>query len=346
MTLEIHPLCAALRGEDLGHDMDELSAIQASMAEHGPIKGRIIVDADTGQVLDGWTFKSAWEQVAKTVPGFAERYPLSGYVQVREFASEDEKVALVAGMQLGRRNLEPAKRLAAVQRLVQATASGNGTASLTHRLLGKYASVGGTLIREWKRVNRRGVPELKQAVEAGKVSTMDAYQIAELPASDQSNIVASGVYAIRKTAKRLREDKSRARKARALMAEGAVARVPKGPVNLPVDVLDALDTVARWWNATGRRNSERADAIRAAVLISFVEASWKAATFKARKEFVAAHWKELLGLHNSANGKGNGHEAFDKLAATAVLERMKRNQPQDADVAAVAQWFEMMMERL
>jgi hypothetical protein len=245
-----HPLCKIVRDEEWGPTMEETAALQASVAEHGPVDRPITIDADNPeQVLDGWSFKWAWEEAARHDDKFAKRYPLERYIQVREFANEAEKIRFVIGRQLGRRNLTPVQRLRLVRRLLSfggVDASVLSVKSLTNSEIACYLGISGTSVKLWKRVEREAVPEVQKAFDEGKITLKEAGAVAGLSDAEQREIAESGPEAL---------------KAKAAEVQGSKGRKAKAATNTQPTALlsDGKRTSGRFWPGSGQgaRNQGR-----------------------------------------------------------------------------------------
>src|SRR5215472_2049528 len=130
--LQQHPLCARMNEKyplkRVGKDAhtsgtDEWGALQSSVAQFGP-RRRVVIDADTGQVLDGWNFLQAYLQAQDVQKGALG--PIDQLVEVREFTSDHDKMRFVLAVQLGRRNLEVGQRALLATKLAQLEGGAHG----------------------------------------------------------------------------------------------------------------------------------------------------------------------------------------------------------------------------
>ena len=103
MTGERWQLLPALSG-------DEYEALKADIAAHG-LRVPVVVDADTGAIVDGHHRQRAVDELA----GVGVKVP--EYRDVRRFVDDDERVAFAVGANLFRRHLSRGQRSELVARL-------------------------------------------------------------------------------------------------------------------------------------------------------------------------------------------------------------------------------------
>jgi ParB-like chromosome segregation protein Spo0J len=103
MTGERWQLLPALSG-------DEYEALKADIAAHG-LRVPVVVDADTGAIVDGHHRQRAVEELA------GEGVKVPEYRDVRRFVDDDERLAFAVGANLFRRHLSRSQRSELVARL-------------------------------------------------------------------------------------------------------------------------------------------------------------------------------------------------------------------------------------
>ena len=116
----------------------------------------------------------------------------------REYeGDESELVAFVLSLNLKRRHLDTSQRAMVAASLARISHGGDRrsdqAANLpleTQAAAASKLNVGERSVRAAKKVIEEGVPELKEAVEQGKVSVSAAEKIAELPKREQKRVVA------------------------------------------------------------------------------------------------------------------------------------------------------------
>ncbi len=92
-------------------DDDEYATLKADIAEHGVLVP-VVIDAETGDVLDGHHRLRAWQELR------AGGVKVPNYVrEVRRFADDDERLGFVVAANLFRRHLTRSQRAEVVARL-------------------------------------------------------------------------------------------------------------------------------------------------------------------------------------------------------------------------------------
>jgi hypothetical protein len=139
-----------------------------------------------------------------------------------DFAGRDDAKVWIIRNQLGRRNLQPAQRIALVivlEPLLSAAAdkrmkSGksnpmdNCPQGATRDSLAQLANVSGKSVERFKRVEASPVKELGRYMKTGKVSIDAAATVAKLPESEQEKVVQAGPDAVKEKAAEMRKQKN------------------------------------------------------------------------------------------------------------------------------------------
>lgn len=166
------------------------------------------------------------------------------YMAARELGAEypriefrgDDPLAYVVSLNLKRRHLSESQRSMVAARL--ARMPNGGDRSEQHRAnlhsassAAEMLNVSERSVKTAKTVEREGSPELVEAVERGSVSVNAAADIATLPKPEQAEIVAKGEKEILEQAKRIRAEKSEAKRAEKIARTQEIAAQNK---SLPV----------------------------------------------------------------------------------------------------------------
>ena len=146
----------------------------------------------------------------------------------------DDPLSFVLSLNLHRRHLNESQRAdvaASVANLARGRPCGNPSIEgISQAKAAELLNVSVASVERASKVQRDGTPELRAAVQSGRVSVSAAADVAELPQHDQAAIVARGEREIIETAKRLRQAKSAEVVARndALRRKAAAMPLPAG----------------------------------------------------------------------------------------------------------------------
>lgn len=188
MNLEFHPLSQIFPLIE-GAEFDDLVA---DIATHGIREPIWLYE---GQIIDGRNRYRASAVAGADCP-------------VREYLGDDP-AAFVISLNLKRRHLNESQRAMVAARLANLDLGGNqhseGTSIEGASLL---LNVGHASVERAKTVQRDGAPELRHAVEQGKVSVSAAADVATKPQDEQREIVARGEKEILQAAKAIRADRA------------------------------------------------------------------------------------------------------------------------------------------
>jgi hypothetical protein len=181
---------------------DEFAILQDDVIDNGCRDAIVIWD---GIIVDGHNRYKICKQ-----------HDISFETVKMSFNDRDDARLWIINNQLGRRNLSPVDRVALVELkrpLLEARAKerqiasggdkravvknftqplNNAEKGKTRDKLASEAGVSGPTYDRLKKVNERGVEELKQAVRERKVSASRAAEIAELPKEEQVEIITHG----------------------------------------------------------------------------------------------------------------------------------------------------------
>ena len=156
-----------------------------------------------GQILDGRNRWRACEAIG-VVP------------QTREYAGTDP-VGFVVSLNLHRRHLSESQRAlvaAKIANMPQGARTDLASIEATSQpRAAELLNVGRASVQRAREVIDRGAPELVAAVERGAVSVSAAADVAELPKTEQTQIVACGEKEILEAAKTIRAARQEARRA-------------------------------------------------------------------------------------------------------------------------------------
>jgi hypothetical protein len=169
---------------------DELAALAADIAANG-LREEIV--RHEGKVLDGRNRLKACE-LAGADPRFADY-------------EGDDPLGFVVSKNLHRRHLDTGQRAMVAARLanLERGKPANSPVYETPVSQAKAAemlNVGERAVRDAKKVQTDGVPELAAAVEKGEVSVSAAAAVAKLPKADQRKAVKAGPAAVRDAGKK------------------------------------------------------------------------------------------------------------------------------------------------
>lgn len=180
----------------------EFDALVADVAKQGLLEAIVTLDGD---ILDGRNRYRACV-AAGVEPHF----------EVFEGA---DPVAFVVSKNVARRHLDESQRALAARKISSlkqgARLDLQHSASLHEVSQAKAAEILNVSERSVKTAGKvidHGAPELVRAVEAGRVSVSAAADVATLPKAEQTEIVAKGEKEILEAAKRIRAQKSEARR--------------------------------------------------------------------------------------------------------------------------------------
>lgn len=211
--MNFHPL-ADLFPLMQGREFDELVA---DIRAHGLREPITVLD---GQILDG---RNRWRACEA-----------SGVHPTLVEYDGDDPLAWVISLNLHRRHLDESQRgmvAAKIATLPKGANQHTAPANLpTQPEAAALLNVSERTVRSARRVLDRGSGELVSAVESGRVSVSAAAEVAELPKTEQAELVARGADEIIETAKRLRQSKTAEVVARndALRREAAALPLPAG----------------------------------------------------------------------------------------------------------------------
>jgi len=341
--LQQHPLCARMNEKHpltrIGVDSHvsgsaEESALSFSVAKFGP-RRRIVIDADTGQVLDGWNFLQAYLKAQDVQHGALE--PLDGLIELREFDSERDKALFVIGLQIGRRNLSAAQRSALTKDFLQPRDGGDSSPSVE-----SIAEMSGTDRRTVLRVNkidREGAPELAAGLRSGAVPMESAEALLSKSKAEQAAIISAGPEAVAE----VRREAVEARDAR----RGRETSVPWSREATPDDMAGLARSSRGATEAAGASSEPEAthaatgpqDAPAATSSASghvSLEEAWRNATSGERRSLVVNHSAELRAILAQAFVKANGVK-FDKTEAWQKASKLQRDMPRNAEAMAVCE---------
>jgi N6-adenosine-specific RNA methylase IME4 len=194
--LRIHPAAEAFPRLDA----DALRILANDIKQHGQKEPCTYIKNEAGLLLlDGITRLDARE--------LAElRIDINDRAVFEQLSSDIDAFAYVVSKNLRRRHLDESQRAMVATKL--ATLRDGQRSDLVQGLpIGRASqllSVGERSIARAREVQERGVPELQQAVERGRVSVSAAADIATAPIEQQREIVARGEREILEAAKAIR----------------------------------------------------------------------------------------------------------------------------------------------
>lgn len=160
----------------------------------------------------------------------------------------DDPFGFVIAMNLARRHLDEAQRAMCAARVANMKHGGDrsnkgkeqelnlalennaGVApKVTLKQAAEQFSVSAASIKTARKIQEKGVPELAQAVDEGKVSLNAASAVSELPKEEQSEVVARGEEEILRKAKEIRMEKAKQNQAerKEKQAEALKIKPPK-----------------------------------------------------------------------------------------------------------------------
>lgn len=176
LNLERHPLSAAWP-EWQSTDFKELVASIKEFGVEEPVK------VYEGKILDGWHRYTAWLEAVQTNP--AAKCPSE------EFAGTLEEAAGFVKRRHMRRNIT---KEAEAQALVRGDEYVRSRAPELAKSAQQLAEEGGMSVRTIERarvIERKAIPKVKDALDAGEIKTREAEKIARLPADQQEQAVAA-----------------------------------------------------------------------------------------------------------------------------------------------------------
>jgi DNA modification methylase len=212
--LSFHPLCEIfplLEGA-------EFDALVADIAAHGLHEPIVVLD---DQILDGRN-RYRGCQVAGIEPRFR---PYTG----------GNPAAYVVSRNLHRRHLDESQRAMVAAKLATLGHGANQGPSgkfaarsdiPTQATAAEMLNVSERTVRTARVVVEHGAPELRQAVELGKVSVSVAADVATMPVEQQGELVARGEREILEAAKNIRGKRAEARRAAERLREISQRNVP------------------------------------------------------------------------------------------------------------------------
>lgn len=207
----------------------EFEALKADIARFGL---RDAITTYRGQVVDGGHRLRACRELG-IEPRFVE-WPGAGSL-----------VDFVVSRNLHRRHLAASQRAMVAARIAN-LAEGRPAKTASKEAVSEAAAaarlkVGRSSVQKAKRVLRRGVPELVEAVDRDEVSVTAAAHVAELDAREQARVVAQGPEAIKGRARRARRpERAEAREPEPEVRDGRDADAEPVPVE-PGDAGQADD---------------------------------------------------------------------------------------------------------
>lgn len=174
---------------------EDFAALREDIRAHGVLDP---IWVWKGQVIDGRHRALACDEVGIKCP-------------TREWEGiESDLVSFVLSLNLKRRHLDASQR-AMVAAAIANLAEGRpktppiGGVSVSTEQAATMLNVGVRSVERAKKVVESGAPELKEAVEQGKVSVAAAAEVAELPKSQQKRVVAQD--RVQEVAAELREER-------------------------------------------------------------------------------------------------------------------------------------------
>lgn len=179
---------------------DEFAGLVADIGKQGLLEAIVLLD---GKILDGRNrYRACLE--AGVEPHF------------EDFDGEDP-VAFVVSKNVARRHLDESQRAMAAARIAtlqdgQKKSAAPIGAPHTQSEAGDLLNVGRRSVQRARDVLDQGEATLVKAVEQGKVSVSAAADVATLPKQEQAEIVAKGEKEILEAAKRIRAQKSEAKR--------------------------------------------------------------------------------------------------------------------------------------
>jgi hypothetical protein len=385
--LKMHPLCARMNkdhplaggsegGSHVEHT-DESGALLSSIAVFGP-RQRIVIDDDTGTVLDGWNTLQAWIK-AKSAQGDAME-PIDPIIERRKFASEADKIKFVLQVQLGRRNLSQSERgkLAAIWMQAQRVGPDSGP---TLEGTAEKFNISRSTLSQSARLLREGAPALQDAVDTGVVPSYLAEQLLATGISmgEQADLVARGVPAIKAAVARVEASRAH-RKPHGLVANQTLDRLyaedaARRPVPLPQEARGASedematpvaprpkDAPAAASGAFRAWPDQRVAELQLELALfcrshppekrmsAFVgvagalDAAWRMASSVERGTFLLEWWPQLVAQHRGMTVRGNG-PAIDAIEAQKQIAALRRAMPRNALVDQVCAGFEATLKQ-
>jgi hypothetical protein len=193
--LKAHRLCQMLNTEQLRPSATESLALRESIGQHG-VSARIVIDEESGQVLDGWNTLKEWI----TVNGHGKMdneidWSILDHIDLREFSSDKQRISYVLGAQLGRRNLTAVQRAALAKAFLQARDGSHPGPSVES--VAKSSSTSRSTVLSLNRIDREAAPELAKAVRDGTIPMQSAEKLLPLSKAQQAEIVAGGPEAVK-----------------------------------------------------------------------------------------------------------------------------------------------------
>lgn len=208
-----HPLADAF----LLIDGDEFAALVEDVRANGVREPVVLYD---DKILDG---RNRWRAAREARVGV----PFIDY-------GGDDPVGFVISANLRRRHLNESQRALVAAKLANISHGGDRSKSpigdLKQRDAAALLHVGKRSVERAVEVRDHAAPELQRAVERGDVSVAAAADVAELPYGEQQDLVARGEKAILEAAKKIRAEKSEARRAERM---GRIVAIAAGNGPLP-----------------------------------------------------------------------------------------------------------------
>lgn len=172
MKYERHPL-SAIYGDVTPEEFIEL---QANIGKHGVRDPATLFE---GKILDGWQRYSTAEGLGLPCP-------------VKEFAGTYEQaVEFVESAHLGRNLTQTQLVQIALKREALRVAHAPGASEKSVQEIAQETGASERTVVQVRAVERKGTPELKQAVADGAVSAKRGEQIAKLPKREQHKAIAA-----------------------------------------------------------------------------------------------------------------------------------------------------------
>lgn len=198
----------------------EFDALVADVAKQGLLEAIVTLD---GNILDGRNRYRACV-AAGVEPHF----------EVFEGA---DPVAFVVSKNVARRHLDESQRALAAAKIATLQHGGDRSKSpigdlKTQAEAATILNVGKRSVERAREVLNEGAPELVRAVEAGRVSVSAAADVATLPKVEQTEIVAKGEREILEAAKRIRAQKSEAKREERIEK---IAEISRGNTEMATD---------------------------------------------------------------------------------------------------------------
>ncbi len=186
--MKVHPVC------DIFPEMsrDQFAGLSRDIAANGQ---REPIVTWQGQIIDGRHREKACREL-----GIEPCY--------REWDGQGDLVTYIVALNLHRRHMDESQLSMVADRIANYKQGDNKkseTANLpflpvTHSQAAQMVNVSERLVRSASIVRNRGVPELAEMVEKGKVKVSAAEEVARLPEPVQESVVQAGPAAVKKMA--------------------------------------------------------------------------------------------------------------------------------------------------